>query len=199
MSMLKKLFRNYMLLSSICIILGIALIVDPGFFTHAISYTIGGLSIGVGVVNILRFVTKGEEREQFTSSLFRGIVLCVIGIFLIAKPDFIFNVISFAFGFYMLFSGIVSITDSVDIKNGGGNWVPSLVLSLLTSVLGMVILLNPLAPVNLAVRLLGIALLVSGVTNLMSSLSGNYQLKSIEKQVKKSAKSITDKDDYIDI
>lgn len=199
MSLLKKLFKNYMLLSAVCIILGIALIADPGFFTKTISYTIGGLSVGVGALSIVRYATRGEERNQFTSFLLRGIILCAIGIFLIAKPDFIFKVIAFAFGLYMLFSGIVSITDSLDVKGSNGNWIPGFVLSLLTSVLGMVILLNPLAPVDLAVRILGIALLVSGITNFMSSFSGNHQLKAIDKQLKKAAKGKSDKDDFIDI
>lgn len=199
MSMLKKLFRNYFLLSLVCILLGIALIVNPEFFTHAISYTIGGLSVGVGAISIIRYVTKGEDKDEYVSNLLRGIVLSIIGIFLIAKPDFIFKVIAFAFGFYMLFSGIVSLMNSMDIKRADGNWVPPCVFASITAVLGLIILLNPLAPFKIAVRILGIALLVSGITNMSGSLSGNRQLKNIEKNIKKSLKSKSDKDDFIDI
>lgn len=197
MSFLKKLFRNYLLLSAVCIILGIALIADPEFFTAAISYTIGGISIAAGAGSIIRYFARGEERGEYASDLFRGLVLAAIGIFLIVKPDFIFKVFAFGFGFYMLFSGFVSLGDSLDIRRADGSWVLSCVLAAATAVLGLVIILNPLAPVNIAVRILGIALAVSGATNLIGCLSGKRQLKSLKKEIKKAVKDGSK--DYIDI
>ena len=38
MEYIKKVFRSYWILSIFCVVLGIALIIDPNFFTAAIGY-----------------------------------------------------------------------------------------------------------------------------------------------------------------
>lgn len=196
MKIMKKLFKNYLLLSVVCIVLGAALIADPGFFTKAISYTIGGIAIAVGVISFIQFFAKGEEKDDYASLVFRGIVLAAIGLFLIIKPDFIFKVIAFGCGFYMLFSGIVSISNAFDIKRAGQEWIFHMVLASVTAVLGFVILINPLAPVNAAITILGIALIVSGIANFISCVSVKRKVKDIEKQLRKTDKNDSD---YIDI
>lgn len=97
----------------------------------------------------------------------------------------------------MLFSGIVSLANAFYIKRAGQDWVLPMILASVTAVLGFVIIINPLAPVNIAVTVLGIALAAAGVANLISCLSGRHQLRYIEKQVKRSDKS--GKDEFIDI
>ncbi len=196
MKIMKKLFKNYLLLSVVCIVLGAALIADPGFFTKAISYTIGGIAIAVGVISFIQFFAKGEEKDDYASLVFRGIVLAAIGLFLIIKPDFIFKVIAFGCGFYMLFSGIVSISNAFDIKRAGQDWIFPMVLASVTAVLGFVILINPLAPLNAAITILGIALIVSGIANFISCVSVKRKVKDIEKQLRKTDKNDSD---YIDI
>ncbi len=196
---LKRIFRNYMLLSAVCIIFGVALVAKPEFFTHAISYTIGGISIAVGAVHIIRFLVAGENRNAFFYALFRGIVLCAIGIFLIVKPDFIFKIIAVAFGIYMLFNGIVNLGDSFEIKRNDGNWIPLCVLSSLTALLGILILLNPLMTVSFAGKLLGIVLVASGVTNIISGMGGKHQLKVIGKKLKKATNADENEQDVIDV
>ncbi|WP_124100830.1 DUF308 domain-containing protein [Ruminococcus sp. Marseille-P6503] len=196
MKTMKKLFKNYLLLSVVCIALGAALIADPGFFTKAISYTIGGIAIAAGAISFIQFFVKGEEKDEYASLVFRGIVLAAIGLFLIIKPDFIFKVIAFGCGFYMLFSGIVSIADAFDVKRAGQDWIFPMILASVTAALGLVILINPLAPVNAAITIMGIALIASGIANLISCFSVRSKAKGIEKQLRKTDKN---KNDYIDV
>ncbi len=196
MNTMKKLFKNYLLLSLICIVLGAALVVDPGFFTRAISYTIGGIAIAAGVLSFIRFFAAGEDKEDYSPLVLRGIIFGAIGLFLIVKPDFIFKVIAIACGFYMLFSGIVSIANALDIKKAGREWIFPMVTASVTAVLGLVILLNPLAPVNIAITILGIALIVSGIANFISCVSLRRKVKDVEKFIEKQDKK---HDDYIDV
>ena len=179
-----------------CVILGLALLISPGFFTRAISYTIGGISLGIGVLSALRFFLAGDEKGEYTSTLFRGIVLCAMGIFLIVKPDFIFKIIAIAFGLYMLFSGIVSLSDALAIRKGSGKWQMPCVMAAITILLGIVILCDPLFTVDSAVRIMGAALLISGVTNLSGCFVGGRQLKALSKELERAEKN---GGDYIDI
>ena len=52
MEYIKKVFRSYWVLSIFCVVLGIALIIDPNFFTDAIGYVIGGLFTAFGAVEL---------------------------------------------------------------------------------------------------------------------------------------------------
>ena len=171
MKTVKKIFGNFLLLSAVCILLGAALIANPDFFTHAISYTIGGLSIAAGAVEIVRFVLLKQSTEEDAPSptfpLFRGIILAAIGIFLILKPDFIAQVLSFAFGLYMLISGGITLLDSLKVRKTGDNWQMPCLLASLTVIGGIIILCDPLLPERIMFRILGIVLLITGITNMV--------------------------------
>ena len=74
MEYLKKLFRNYWVLSIFCIVLGIALIIKPGFFTDAICYVIGGLFAAFGAADLIRYFAKDRADAAYSSGLVRGII-----------------------------------------------------------------------------------------------------------------------------
>ena len=197
MSTVKKIFSNYLVLSAVCVVLGVALVADHRFFSRAISYTIGGLSIAVGVEEIIRYVTKGESKRDFVSCLFRGIVLCAIGLFLVLNPDFIFKVIAIFLGIYMLVSGALGLMNSKDISKNADGWKVPLIFSALTAVAGLVILFNPMLPADIMFVALGIFLIVAGVSNLVGSFTASRKLKMIKLTLDEAAGE--EGKDYIDI
>ena len=69
---IKKAFRNYWLLSVFCVVVGIALIVNPQFFTSAIGYAVGGF---FGIYGILKIVTYFVKKEEYSTNLVTGIIL----------------------------------------------------------------------------------------------------------------------------
>lgn len=198
MEYLKKLFRNYWVLSIFCIVLGIALIIKPGFFTDAICYVIGGLFAAFGAADLIRYFAKDRADAAYSSGLVRGIIFAAIGIFIIARPDFIPKVIAIFCGLYMLISGIVNIQDSLNLRRAGVlQWKTSLVPAVITTTVGVVLLFNPLLLGDAAMIVLGAALLISGITNLFGCASAMSKMKKVDKLVKKELKH--KKDDFIDI
>lgn len=197
MSTLKKIFANYLLLSAICVVLGAALVAKPDFFTRAISYTIGGLAIATGIEEIVRYIVKGEDRRDFVSCLFRGIVLCALGLFLVLNPDFIFKVIAISLGIYMLISGTLGLMNTKDISKNADGWKVPLIFSAVTAIAGIVILFNPMLPTDIMFMVLGIMLIVSGVSNLVGSFSAGRKLKMIKRAYEDTIDD--DGKEYIDI
>lgn len=158
MEYIKKVFRSYWILSIFCVVLGIALIIDPNFFTDA------------------------------------------IGIFIIIRPDFIPKVIAVVCGLYMLISGIVNIQDSLNLRRAGvESWNVSCISAAVTTLVGILLLFDPLILGETAMIVLGIALLVSGVTNIFGCFTAGSKLKKVKKLMKKELKDRPDKDHYIDI
>lgn len=209
MKAVKKVFGNYLLLSAVCIVLGAALIAKPEFFTHAISYTIGGLSIAAGVIEAIRFLLgRNSPKEENASDpgvffIVRGVILVAIGIFLILKPDFIAQVLALMFGLYMLISGAASLFDSMKIKKANEEWQLPCLLASLTLLGGIVILFNPMLPNNIMFTVLGIVLLASGITNLIGSVIGKRKVEELLRlngeEDDGGKKSKKNKRDFIDI
>lgn len=197
---IKKAFRNYWILSVFCVVLGTALIIDPHFFTNAIGYVVGGLLVGYGVVELVKYFTKTKENPLYATGLVIGITLCAAGIFIIARPDFIPKVIAVIFGLYMLISGICNLQDAINIRRAGlDSWKVSGIPAIITTVVGLVLLFDPLAPVNAALTLLGIALLVSGLSNIIGCFSAGRELRKISKSIKRSGRRKGEETEFIDI
>lgn len=196
---IKKLFRSYWVLSVFCIVLGIALIAKPDFFTNAIGYVVGGLLAAYGAVDLVRYFIKSREDPMYATGLAAGIILCAAGIFIMARPDFIPKIIALIFGLYMLISGIVNLQDSLNIRSSGrDSWQFSTVSAVITIVIGIVLVVNPLLLTDAALTILGISLLVSGISNIMGCFSAGRVMKDMA-SMSNDMPSPRKKDDFIDM
>lgn len=198
MEYIKKMFRNYWVLSVFCVVLGIALIVNPHFFTNAIGYTVGGLLTAYGVVELIRYFVKTKESPMYATGLVLGVILCAAGIFIIVRPDFIPKIIAIIFGLYMLISGICNLQDALNLRRQGlENWRVSGIPAVITTVVGIVLVINPLFLTDAALIILGICLLVSGLSNIIGCFSAGRNMKKLNSIVKKNNRR--DRDEFIDI
>ena len=100
----------------------------------------------------------------------------------------------------MLISGIVNIQDSLNLRRAGvESWNVSCISAAVTTLVGILLLFDPLILGETAMIVLGIALLVSGVTNIFGCFTAGSKLKKVNKLMKKEFKDRPDKDHYIDI
>lgn len=198
MEYIKKMFRNYWVLSVFCVVLGIALIVNPHFFTNAIGYTVGGLLTAYGVAELIRYFVKTKESPMYATGLVLGVILCAAGIFIIVRPDFIPKIIAIIFGLYMLISGICNLQDALNLRRQGlENWRVSGIPAVITTIVGIVLVINPLFLTDAALIILGICLLISGFSNIIGCFTAGRNLKKLNSLVKKSGRK--DRDEFIDI
>ncbi|MBR1749859.1 MAG: DUF308 domain-containing protein [Ruminococcus sp.] len=190
----KKIVKNYIIVCILSIALGIALVIEPTFLTRMVSYVFGGLALAYGVFNAAKYFTGGEEGN--ITAVIKGVMFAFVGVFLIVKPDFIPRVISTIFGLYMLINGVIGLTNATQIKRtGDSEWLFPMVSAGVTFFLGFIICINPMLPVNIAMTVLGISLIVSGASSLFSSFTAKSKLKSIEKAAERAQKD----NDIIDI
>lgn len=201
MEYIKKMFRNYWVLSVFCVVLGIALIVNPHFFTNAIGYVTGGLLTAYGVAELIRYFVKTKENPMYATGLVLGIVLCAAGIFIIVRPDFIPKIIAIIFGIYMLISGICNLQDALNLRRSGIEaWKVSGIPAIITTIIGIVLVINPLFLSDAALIILGIALLVSGLSNIVGCFSAGRNLRKMDKFTKNTGRrKNNDRQDIIDI
>ena len=202
---LSKLFRNYWILSVFCMVLGAALIADPHFFTKSISWVIGGLFAAYGIVFLIKYFINSAQ-ENFGADLVKGVILIAIGVFIIVRWEFIPNVIAIFTGFYMLISSVISLQSNLRVKKAGiDGWQTGALFSALTLAAGCVLIFNPLMGVSFAMTVLGVALLVSGIANVISCFGASRRLNKIMKSGKSGEIVVygenrrSNDDDFIDI
>lgn len=178
MNKMKKILGNFTVLSLFCIVMGVALIIRPDLFTRVVGLIVGGIITTMGAVALMRYFIRTKTDPDNASGLVSGVVLIVAGVFVMVRPDFIPKVIAFVFGAYMLISGITNIQGAMNLrKNSSTRWTKAMVSAVLTTLAGLLLVINPIIAVDFAFRLMGVCLLISGLSNITGTLltGGNKQ------------------------
>lgn len=183
MQTVKYIFKNFWLLSVFCIVLGIALIFDPGFFTDTIGYIIAGLLVCYGAVMLIIYFTKSSEGLfDHGAKLVAGLLLCAAGVFVFIQPDIIAKVVAIVSGMYMLINGIVNLQGTLKMRKAGyPEWKTTGVPAMITMGVGILLVLNPMMSFGWAMRLLGICLFAAGLVNLIDCAIIAHRVNRISK------------------
>ncbi len=202
MKTVKNIFKNFWILSVFCIVLGIALIADPGFFTKTIGYIIAGLLVCYGAVMLIIYFTKSSEGFFDNGpKLVGGLLLCAAGVFVFIQPDIISKVVAIVCGMYMLINGIVNLQGTLKMRKAGfTDWKTTGVPAMITMGVGILLVLNPMMSVSFAMTLLGICLFAAGLINLIDCSIIAHRLNKISKNSDSTALAVRDgRNDSTDI
>lgn len=164
-------------------VMGIVLLARPGETLYVVSMICGITMIALGVGALISFFVK--DRNMLLIIL--AVISVIMGIIVCVKYKSIVSILLFLFGLFILISGIVDLITSIDVKRYGfGDWIVSFLMSLVTAVLGLLIVVNPFSSSLAVIRLLGISLLVYAVLDLIAFI----QVKKVAKAVKEAVINI---------
>ena len=112
---------------------------------------------------------KGEP-FFFRYDLFVALVLILFGCFVIFESDLVIAFIPVVIGIILLANGLLSIQKAFNLKKTGlEKWWLEFLLALLTSVLGIIICTNPFDAVATTNIFIGICLVYSGISDLVTT------------------------------
>ena len=164
-------------------VMGIVLLARPGETLYVVSMICGITMIALGVGALISYLVK--DRNMLLIIL--AVISVIMGIIVCVKYKSIVSILLFLFGLFILISGIVDLITSIDVKRYGfGDWIVSFLMSLVTAVLGLLIVVNPFSSSLAVIRLLGISLLVYAVLDLIAFI----QVKKVAKAVKEAVINI---------
>ena len=168
---MKNLKWNLILMSLLYIGLGIFLLLGPGMALNIVCYALGGVVLACAAVQLVRYFTA--ERGLFQSQLtpIFGLVCLGLGVFLLIRSDIVVRILPVVFGLFVLFDSLGLVQNALELRRCGySNWKVFLALALLSVVLGVVMILNPFATMELLVMAIGVILVVEGAINLLGGL-----------------------------
>ncbi|PWL55673.1 MAG: hypothetical protein DBY33_02405 [Lachnospiraceae bacterium] len=167
MNYIKSLKVNYSLSAVICVILGIVLLVWPGQSTQVVCMVLGIVLGGFGLIQIILYLATKEKTMVSHSMMMLGVVLAVIGGWIVLKPETIIKTVPMIVGILIVIHGFHNAVQAIDLKKMQyDNWWVALLLSLLTVALGVVLICNPFTIVDTVVRIIGAFLVYDGLSDM---------------------------------
>lgn len=155
-------------------IIGIILLVRPDESVEFISILCGATVIMLGVGAWISYFTK--FRSTFLAIL--GTLAVVAGIILCVKYRSIISAVLFLFGIFVLVGGVVDLVSALEArKNDLKSWIISVVMAVITIVLGLLVIINPFNSVMVLTRILGAGLIVYAVMDLITFIQIRKMVK----------------------
>ena len=195
MNYIKSLKVNYSLSAVICVILGIVLLVWPGQSTQVVCMVLGIVLGGFGLIQIILYLATKEKTMVSHSMMMLGVVLAVIGGWIVLKPETIIKAVPRIVGILIVIHGFHNAVQAIDLKKMQyDNWWVALLLSLLTVALGVVLICNPFTIVDTVVRIIGAFLVYDGLSD-MWILSRVFKTKKNREKIIDTDAVIVDEDE----
>lgn len=112
------------------------------------------------------------KKMSMTSIIF-SIIFILIGAFLLARPDDAIHLVSYALGIILLVWGLISVVQFFTDKESQNYLEFSFITGVFVLIFGIIILVKPEIIASIIPLLLGVWMLVNGVTKLSYSLTIN--------------------------
>lgn len=174
MEIIKRALLAYVAFAFIFVVVGICFLAWPQTSIMTICYILGAVTLAWGVVKISGFVKNKENSKGFLFqlNLVFGIFLMIVGVLLLIFPRFIIPIIPIVSGIIVTVDGLHKVKVGFEAKSmGHEKWWLVEIVSLITIIFGICLILNPFEATNAMILLLGFALLVDGLQNIIVIVS----------------------------
>ncbi len=197
---LKKIKRGKVFSAIISLVMGAIMIGWPMTSLEVIVRMLAVALIVVALYAILMFLVNGGERS--VPSLIGGIVLGVIGSGLFYRPDLVVNYVPIIVGVLVVLSGLSYILESITLARIGYRyWYVSLILGLLTIVLGLLLIFYPFQAAQVVTRIIGVIIIFSAISSLwiIAKISSNIRTaESLLRQAQEDMRALDPMGEYME-
>lgn len=167
MKLLKKLKTNVVISAALCILLGIVLVAWPDLSMKIVCTAIGAVLLIGGGVRLAVYFTARDGSVYAQMNLIMGIVLAVVGVWILLQPDKVLAIIPIIVGIVIVLHGVNNLQQAVTLyKEKYDKWWVALILGLLTVGFGVLLICKPFAALDTVVMLIGICLIFDGISDI---------------------------------
>jgi len=167
MEILKKIKMYTLLVSLLYVIMGLIMLLNPGFILDAVNYIVGILILLYGVIYIARFLSKNTFNTLSKFSLLAGLLCVTFGIYILLNPTLLSSIIPFAAGMLLLVDGLGKFKDAMAFKKVNyKRWWIGLIVAVIFIGFGIYMILNAFNVSKLIIRIIGAILIVDAISDL---------------------------------
>ena len=142
-----------------------------------ISITMIGISMGIamsvfGIVKLVGYFSRDLFRLAFQFDLELGILLLVLGLIVLIRPDDLMSFICIALGISILTDGLFKVQIALDSKRFGiKSWWVIFALAVVAGTIGVFLIFRSAKSAQFLTVLLGVSILAEGILNLYTVIS----------------------------
>ncbi len=169
-SRLRSIKWTYLVFSALWLVAGLALLIWPRFSSELVCHVLGILCVLYGVVKLFGYFSKDPYRLAFQFDLALGLLCIVLGGVLLFFSKALLALLPVIVGIFSMVSGVFRLQTAFEARRFGlDKWWGLLILSLAMMAVGVVLLVRPFASAMLALRLIGLAMLINGVQDITAT------------------------------
>lgn len=175
---------GYIIVSVIFCVVGIAMIMLPEPSAKTIALFCGIAMLVFGAVKLVGYYSKDLFRLAFQYDFQFGILMIILGLIILIKPENMMTFICISFGVCMIADSLFKAKIAFEARRFGiREWWLTLILAVLTGLCGLLLAFRPSEAIGALMTLLGISLTAEGIMNLSVAISlvkiVNYQKSDI--------------------
>ena len=163
--------------SIVLIILGIAIIANPGAVLSVVVKIIGIGIILDGAWHVVQFLKLKTEEKALSIKLVQGIGEIFIGIMAMIYSTWVISFVYIVIGLWITLENILKLQMNVLLNNVFSNRLVPLIISILGILIGIFIMANPLIASEYINIMIGITMIIAELLNLIESIYIAIKLK----------------------
>jgi len=163
---------GYIIMSVVLLTLGILFVTLPDISIQIIGKALGATMILFGCIKLVGYFSKDLFRLAFQYDLQFGILVFVIGLFMILKPADVINLLFMSMGIALLADSLFKIQIAIDSRKFGiKKWWGILALAIIAGIIATVLVFKPSESARVLTALLGMTLIAEGTLNLFVAIT----------------------------
>lgn len=163
---------GYILISIAFFLAGIQIILLPTPKIATVGLFFGIAMLAFGIIKLIGYFSRDLFRLAFQDDLQFGILLIILGLITLAKRENIASFLCIAYGISVTADGLFRGKTALEARRFGiRSWWVTMLLSVLTGLIGILIIAWPQTAIAMAQTLLGLSLMVEGGLSLSVAIS----------------------------
>ena len=169
---IRKLGRNSIIISMILLVFGLFMFTRPISTINILMMIFGCLLVIDGLVHLVSYFSIKNELRFFSSELAQSIIYIILGFVLVCNYDKISSLLPIVLGIWIIVDSIFKLQIALNIRDiYDSHWGILLAMSIISALLGMVILINPFESLALLTMMCGAILMIVEVISIFESFS----------------------------
>lgn len=187
----KRIRINFVCTSLLCIALGVLLILYPEMASTVLLRVVGGVLAICGILRIVGFLAGENATFGAKMMLVEGILLVLLGAFILIRPELIQELFSIIIGILLLIHAIIDFKEAGKLKQFQmKNWWIVLLIAIITAGLGVLLIWKPYEEFQKMVVLVGICLAADGLSDFVVYILWKHYERKARKAAKESGNAI---------
>lgn len=182
-----RFFRTSIISSFIFLLFGIIFLVDTDSVLVSLAIFIGIILLVLGVVSLSSYFKDRLTDKYASNDFLTGIFTIVLSvILLINKSSVLFKLIPIFAGCWLIINGYYKVEFAMELKDNKSKlWIWSIIFAIITLVVGMLLVINPLKSSVIVNMVIALAIIGHSIINIFEAIILNVKIKKIVKDIKK--------------